>query len=370
MDENLDFCFMIKFKDLASIDFTQLFVNNRILWHICFWVFYMSVRIKEYYYTIRYYDNIYLKFMFSYEITFIIIVYTVLFLYNQLIPKKKFIKFIISSVLLWTLYILFQKKLLLFFLGSLPDFANANYLEMSLNGFFDSLIYLLIIIFSKYFKDSFIHYTLEGYKKEQQLQFELQNLKAQISPHFLFNTMNNFYGLAVEKSNKLPNLMIKLSELLRYSLYETNQSLVPLKSEIEYLKNYVELEKIRLEDDVKIEFSTPTLLHSNYQIAPLLLMIFVENAFKHARSTDKNSIEIKIIMKIDHNDFLYLDVQNNYIPNSSIQYNQDQKGLGLANVKKRLDALYPNDFYKLEIHEDGKKFNITLSLKLHKIDYE
>ncbi len=80
------------------------------------------------------------------------------------------------------------------------------------------------------------------------MHFELENLKSQISPHFLFNTMNNFYGLAVDNSNKLPNLMIRLSDLLRYSLYETKQEKVPLENEIKYLENYIELEKIRLEE--------------------------------------------------------------------------------------------------------------------------
>jgi sensor histidine kinase YesM len=355
---------MMKLKDLESIDFAKLFVNNRILWHICFWAFYTAVRIKEYYYTLRYYDNIYLKFMLTYEITFIIVVYALSFLYNQLIPQKKFKKFLISSVLIWILYILIQKKLLLFFLGSLPDFAKANYLEMCFNGFFDSLIYLGFILFAKYFKDSFISHTLQNYKKEQQLQFELQNLKAQLSPHFLFNTMNNFYGLAVEKSSKLPNLMVKLSELLRYSLYETNQEMVSLKSEIDYLKNYVELEKIRLEDGVKIEFTSPDLNKTSYKIAPLLLMVFVENAFKHSRSINGSGMDIKINIEVNKYDYLHFVIENNYESQNKEEHT-NQNGIGLLNVRKRLDALYPNNLHQLKINGDSKKFSVSLICKLY-----
>jgi hypothetical protein len=97
---------MINFKNLESIDFAKLFVSNRILWHICFWAFYTAVRIKEYYYTLRYYDNIYLKFMLNFELIFIIVVYTLSSIYNHFIPKKKYKLFFISSILTWILYIL------------------------------------------------------------------------------------------------------------------------------------------------------------------------------------------------------------------------------------------------------------------------
>jgi two-component system, LytTR family, sensor kinase len=158
---------------------------------------------------------------------------------------------------------------------------------------------------------------------------------------------------------------VKLSELLRYSLYETNQEMVSLKSEIEYLKNYVELEKIRLEDGVKIEFSSPDLSNSSYTIAPLLLMVFVENAFKHARSVNESGMEININIKVNSFDYLHFVVENNQSEHPINNEYVNQKGIGLLNVSKRLDALYPNNLHQLKINESGNKYSVSLILKLY-----
>ena len=117
-------------------------------------------------------------------------------------------------------------------------------------------------------------------RRQHEKEAELKLLKAQLNPHFLFNTLNNLYGLSVLKSDKLPGLMLKLSELLRYSLYETKETLVPLEKEIQYLENYISLEKIRLEDTTTIQFTQSGNFVSQ-EIAPMLFIVFVENAFKH-----------------------------------------------------------------------------------------
>lgn len=355
---------LFNLKQTDKINLTKFLVENRFLWHICFWIFYIVVQARGYYNTVMYYDIVFLHYMLSAEILYVFIVYLTLFLYNYFIPKKKVAFFFIVSFCCWMLFVMGQKILQKYFLNTIPEVANINLLTLFFNSISDYLIHFLFIIFVKYFKDNFIFHYYENLKKEQQIQFELQNLKAQISPHFLFNTMNNFYGLAVENSAKLPNLMLQLSELLRYSLYETNHKWVTLQQEINYLKNYVELEKIRLEDTVIIEFNTQEINFENYKIAPLLLVVFVENAFKHAKTIGNKEIFIKINFVILHNDILNFKVENNF---DNIKTNNLEKpsGIGLENVKKRLNVLYPNELHNLNITNTDEHFKASLLLKLY-----
>ncbi|MEP7265703.1 MAG: histidine kinase [Bacteroidota bacterium] len=195
------------------------------------------------------------------------------------------------------------------------------------------------------------------------MHFELENLKAQISPHFLFNTMNNFYGLAVENSKKLPDLMIRLSDLLRYSLYETKQEKVPLQDEINYLKNYIELEKIRLESNLDIEFTVHVANPEKYQIAPLLFIIFIENAFKHARNIVNEPVFIAISITVSEDGILNLVVKNNYNANAKNSFT-NEKGIGLENAKKRLNVIYPNEKHLLRIDQDERFYNVALTIHL------
>jgi LytS/YehU family sensor histidine kinase len=195
------------------------------------------------------------------------------------------------------------------------------------------------------------------------MHFELENLKAQISPHFLFNTMNNFYGLAVDNSKKLPDLMIRLSDLLRYSLYETKQEKVPLKDEIDYLKNYIELEKIRLESNLNIEFNVNVNDPEKYQIAPLLFIIFIENAFKHAKNIVNEPVFIAINISVSDDEVLSLTVKNNYNANAQNSFT-NEKGIGLENARKRLSVIYPNEKHLLKIYQDERFYNVALTIHL------
>lgn len=170
-------------------------------------------------------------------------------------------------------------------------------------------------------------------------QAELDTLKAQLQPHFFFNTLNNLYGLAVIKSDKLPGLMLKLSDLMRYSLYHTQNNWVSLSKEIEYLKNYIELEKIRLSGkmSVKLEQSGD---FEGKQIPPLLLLCPIENAFKHAvPNKDKASISINISRKENHLELLVMNPVR--LDGGKIKEEKDS-GIGLMNLRKRLAISYPH----------------------------
>ncbi|WP_165500458.1 sensor histidine kinase [Pedobacter psychroterrae] len=190
---------------------------------------------------------------------------------------------------------------------------------------------------------------------------ELMHLKAQLNPHFLFNTLNNLYGLSVAESKKLPGLMLRLSELLRYSLYDTNQSHVPLKKELDYITNYVELEKIRLSDktDIKMEVAGST---TDLYIAPLLLIIFIENGFKHVSHAKDRQSYVHIMFRLNHK-FLQLEVKNSIDPDYSPVKSESKEGLGLNNVKQRLDLIYPQQ-YSMSTTQENDCFDLKLEIEL------
>ena len=196
---------------------------------------------------------------------------------------------------------------------------------------------------------------------KQQKEDQLRHLKAQLNPHFLFNTLNNLYGLSVAESKKLPDLMMKLSELLRYSLYDTNQNYVAVQKELDYISNYVELERIRLSDktDIQLHISGD---FANQYIAPLLLIIFVENSFKHfsAPRGQQAFVHIQIDFQNGH---LRLQVINSVDPEYLPVKNRSKGGLGLNNVKQRLDLIYPRQ-YSLQTTRESQFFKIDLTVDL------
>jgi len=205
----------------------------------------------------------------------------------------------------------------------------------------------------------------DSFARRQQIkEAELKLLKAQLNPHFLFNTLNNMYGLSVAKSDKLPELMLKLSNLLRYSLYETKETTVPLEKEIQYLENYIALEKIRLEDQTAIVFEN-NVTNATIEIAPMLLIVFVENAFKHL--TISEDLKSRVLVSLEEkNGQLLFKCTNTFSTSHMQHYHELEKGksgIGLPNVKKRLVLLYP-DKHQLSIVEKNNSYDVKLTLDL------
>lgn len=199
-------------------------------------------------------------------------------------------------------------------------------------------------------------------RDKEQKEVELRRLREQLNPHFLFNTLNNLYGLAVGNSDKLPSLMLKLSDLLRYSLYDTGQPYVPLQNEIEYISNYVDLERIRLNDKAKIVFIIEGETDGLY-IAPLLMVVFVENAFKHFSSSRETDAFINIRV-LTQNDRLRLTVKNSVASLIKKELVERQPGgLGLKNVRQRLKLIYPGQF-ELAINKMPDTFETDLIIEL------
>lgn len=219
------------------------------------------------------------------------------------------------------------------------------------SGFF--LVSSCIIKFSiDWFSNERVQRNLESEKKDMELQF----LKSQLNPHFLFNSLNNIYSLAYQKSDKTADAILKLSEIMRYMIYESNDSWVALSKEVEYVQSYIELHKLRFKDGAAVEITLNGEIDGQ-QIVPLILISFVENAFKHGVANDpENPIKINIIA---NQKILHFSVSN-----KKSKTNKDAMGgVGLNNVERRLQLLYP-DRYKLNIVNSATHYTTELMLDL------
>lgn len=194
--------------------------------------------------------------------------------------------------------------------------------------------------------------------RDEKQAAEISYLKAQINPHFLFNTLNSLYALTITKSDEAPNAVLKLSGMMRYVVTESAQDFVPLEKEINYIKDYIDLQKLRMDDSTKFSFSIigdPM----GKVIAPLLLIPFIENAFKYGLNPEEES-EISIAIEINENT-LILDAKNKMVVDEVPEDFKTEKGI--ENTTKRLDYIYP-DQHKLVFSEQNKTYHIHLKLEL------
>jgi two-component system LytT family sensor kinase len=196
---------------------------------------------------------------------------------------------------------------------------------------------------------------------KEKLEAELNFLKSQVHPHFLFNTLNNLYALTLKKSEKSPDVVLKLSEMLDYMLYQCNEEKISLEKEIKLIENYISLEQLRFSDkvDIAVDINGRTI---NKLIAPMILFPLIENCFKHGISNDTKNGWIIIKLSVDRNELLF-KVSNSKPQNSAVKQKEISKGIGLTNVKKRLQLIYPNK-HKLDIIEKDNSFSCTLILDL------
>lgn len=193
--------------------------------------------------------------------------------------------------------------------------------------------------------------------ENEKLATELSFLKSQINPHFLFNTLNNIYSLALVKSEATADAVLKLSSIMRYVLSETKHDTVTLDKEIQFLKHYIELQKVRLTDKVSIELNVEGETDRK-QIAPLLLIPFVENAFKYGVSTKETS---KLVFEIKaETDRIFFSSTNDMM--STDKGNENNTGIGLKNTRRRLELLYPGT-HQLIVTEENKQFIVKLILQ-------
>lgn len=199
---------------------------------------------------------------------------------------------------------------------------------------------------------------LKAAVKESELQF----LKSQINPHFLFNNLNNLYAYAIENSPKTPEIILELSGVLRYMLYECKEQYVPLRKEVDQLKNFIKISELQIEERGQVNFNTQN-IKGAYQIAPLILSVFIENAFKHSTASQSDAILIAVNVELSAAGILDFVCKNSFQTQSNT--NSLSKGIGLENVQKRLELLYPNA-HQLNIKKSEHLFEVHLSLDLNK----
>lgn len=197
--------------------------------------------------------------------------------------------------------------------------------------------------------------------KSENLQSELKFLKSQINPHFLFNTLNSLYALTLKKSDLAPEIVLRLSEMMRYMLYECNEKQVPLEKEVNYLINYLELEKLRHGNKFKVNLEINGDVKSQ-KIAPLMFIPFIENCFKHGLNNQisEGYVHIALSALKDEVDVTIENSKGPILPSSS---DKKSGGIGLVNVKRRLELLYPNQ-YELNISDNPDNYRIELKLNL------
>lgn len=193
-------------------------------------------------------------------------------------------------------------------------------------------------------------------------QVELRALQAQLSPHFLFNTLNNLYGLSISQPSQLPQLLLKLSDLLRYSVYGSKELMVPLKDELIYIQHYIDFERIRIDHRYQINCSLEDGIMLNDVIAPMVLIVFVENAFKHARHTEDDTIFITIRLEVLPKELVFV-VENSCAEETVfVRGVEESSGFGLENLRQRLDLIYPKE-HLLTIQQFNGRFKTELRLK-------
>jgi len=274
----------------------------------------------------------------------------------RLLYKRKYIVYTASIIFSFAFYVLLMWLLWVNFTHPDHNFSFDRHL------FFSTFIFLFILACSTAYKtirDKIISDQLAKEKETENLKTELSLLRSQVSPHFMFNVLNNMVALARKQSDQLEPSLIKLSSLMRYMLYETDEEKVSLEKETEYLQSYIDLQQQRFGKKVIINV---TLCQADklYDIEPMLLIPFVENAFKHGTGLIENG-HIDIEMKAEKN-ILYFSVSNKYDP-ASIEVKDKASGIGLVNVQRRLELLHPGK-HKLDITKDSSLFTVTLKINL------
>ena len=293
------------------------------------------------------------------------------FTVNYLIPRfffnNKVSLFIFFQVILLALYPIVSNMVLYFYVS--PVIYNSR-TEYSFYGGFLSTILILVFdivplagvkILNRFKHEALLRQESEHIKTQAELKLreaELKLLKGQIHPHFLFNTLNNLYSLSLEKSDKTPDLIIRLADMLSYIIYDCVSDKVPLTKEVDFINSFIELQKVRY-DTCPISFKVIGELN-NKQIAPMILHTFIDNSFKHGADKDSGNPWIKISLTAK-DEFLFFAVINSI--KTDYENKKSLAGIGINNANKRLDMLYPGK-YDLLINNSDEKYSVFLKLKL------
>ncbi|HCT31234.1 MAG TPA: hypothetical protein DIW31_11020 [Bacteroidales bacterium] len=331
---------------------------NRIALHILFWLFSFFI----FSYTFKISDEVSrIDFIFSglfHLSIFVGVYFNLALLMPKLFNKKSYLIYLIALVviiLLSTLLnqLIFNRLADVFF----PSYYFVSHFEFWNVGFFIAvymLITSLLKLSASWFELQEMNNKFIRIEKEN-IKSELNTLKAQINPHFLFNSLNVIYAQAIKSSNKTPEAIIQLSDILRYVIYNSANDKVSLKTEIKLIEDYIELQKFRVDETSKIKFEHHV-QNENCTIAPMLLLPLVENSFKHGIKGDFEHTFVNILLKAT-NSSVQFEIENN----KGIDEKENKSGIGLANIHQRLLLLYP-DKHEFKIEESETLFKVKMAL--------
>ncbi|MFI8377300.1 sensor histidine kinase [Leeuwenhoekiella sp. NPDC079379] len=335
--------------------------------HVIFWLVYFLFNFLRWG---SYYEDYFYSFksnLLGFPIHMTLSYFTIYVLIPLFIYKRKYIFFILSLVVAIFIMVVVKYELT-YFLISNNVWPEGPEETTSLN-----VNYIVVMMLGELYVISFvtaIKITIDWMRERQlaatlaasQLETELRFLRSQISPHFFFNTLNNIYSLSLEKSENTPDTILKLSDLMRYLLYETKEKRQSLAKEIKFINNYLDLERIRYNHKLDLSFNV-TGNPRGKKIAPMLLIHFIENGFKHGANKNIGMVSIKIDLTIDE-DVLYFKMSNT-LPQKDLKNNiPDVGGIGIENIEKRLKLGYGAQDYDLKIFSEDGEYKVHLKLKL------
>ncbi|NMH89079.1 sensor histidine kinase [Flavivirga algicola] len=353
---------------LRIIDFIQ---KRRWLVHVLFWISIYTLLVLGF---DSDYEHSTEKLLHQFIKMSTKIVAAYLFVYYQvpkLLYKKKYLLFIISVIIFSYIFCVLERLLVVHVIEPLlrkGSFEQESIFEILtdieklhstylLSLYFPTLMFFVL----KLVKEKFVEISqIETLKKEKSLA-ELSFLKAQIHPHFLFNTLNNLYILSLQKSNKAPETVLKLSQILDYMLYQCNDKHVNIEKELELIENYIHLEQLRYGNRLEIKLES-NIGNLQTKIAPLILISIIENAFKHGIGETINKAEIKIDIKEEKSvlDFSVFNTKAKLLQKDKTQY---REGIGQKNIEKQLKLIYPNK-YQFQIDEKDMSYHVKLKIDL------
>jgi len=343
----------------------SFFLNKKILGHALFWIvmliYFMSVPWPYEKNKLLLFESVFLKLILQIILAYSIINIFIPYLLNS---GRKFLFFVCCLTLIYILFISYSVYKSYIMIPSYPEEFSYRPPFILVDRFTNWPAYIgsipaylfptvILVIFNYYKKQKETAILLE-----QKRTSELNALKNQLNPHFLFNTLNNLYALALKKSDKTPEVIAKLSEILDYILYQCQSKYVPLKNEVALLHNYIDLEKVRYGNRVNVNFDKD--ITSDAKIAPLLLLTFLENAFKHVVSQEISTASIDISIKGDTRNIKF-KIENTKPGISENNDTSDREAIGLKNIEKQLNLLYPNN-YKLEVTNKRERYSVNLKI--------
>ncbi|MEM6967585.1 MAG: histidine kinase [Bacteroidota bacterium] len=333
------------------------FVTQRVVYHTLFWLamFFLLLLIDTSGF------SIFAKILIDVVsiLFFAVLVYFNLFyLIPNYLTEKKFLLY--CGLLILSVIIITPIKLMVFYF-IIPN-SQSWIPSQQIGIFISSFMIVGASTIGKIVTDWVRHLRERKELQTQTMQSELRFLKSQINPHFLFNTLNNLYALTLKKSDKAPEIVIKLSEMMRYMLYECNEKRVPLQKEVNYIQNYLDLERLRQGKNVDINFRVVGQVFDQ-QIAPLMFIPFLENSFKHGLNTQISHGFVDITMNVNQQ-HVHFHIENSKAESLPTQTHKRSGGIGLVNVKRRLNIIYPNQ-HDLTIHDNPKTYAVDLDLDLN-----